>query len=42
MFAGGRDTVINSISCVIGHLAANPSHLDYLREDPKRIVNASG
>jgi cytochrome P450 len=41
MFAGGRDTVINSISGVIGHLAAKPSDLEYLREDPKRIVNAS-
>jgi hypothetical protein len=27
MFAGGRDTVINSISGVIGHLAANLSDL---------------
>lgn len=41
MFAGGRDTVINSISGVIGHLSAKPSDLEYLREDPKRIVNAS-
>ncbi|MFA7344968.1 MAG: cytochrome P450 [Terrimicrobiaceae bacterium] len=40
MFAGGRDTVINSISGVIGHLSANPADLEYLREDPKRIVNA--
>ncbi|MCE0499439.1 MAG: cytochrome P450 [Methylacidiphilales bacterium] len=41
MFAGGRDTVINSISGVIGHLAASPSDLEFLREDTKRIVNAS-
>jgi len=41
MFAGGRDTVINSISGVIGHLSANPADLEYLREDTKRIVNAS-
>jgi cytochrome P450 len=41
MFAGGRDTIINSISGVIGHLAAAPQDLEYLREDPKRIVNAS-
>jgi cytochrome P450 len=41
MFAGGRDTIINSISGVIGHLSANPADLEYLREDPKRIVNAS-
>jgi len=41
MFAGGRDTVINSISGIIGHLSANPADLEYLREDPRRIVNAS-
>lgn len=41
MFAGGRDTVINSITGIIGHLATHPSDLEYLREDPKRIVNAS-
>jgi len=40
MFAGGRDTVINSISGIIGHLSANPADLEYLREDQKRIVNA--
>jgi len=40
-FAGGRDTVINSISGVIGHLSENPADLEYLRSDPKRIVNAS-
>ncbi len=40
MFAGGRDTVINSISGVIGHLSRNPADLEYLRADPKRIVNA--
>jgi len=40
-FAGGRDTVINSISGVIGHLSKNPADLEYLRADPKRIVNAS-
>jgi cytochrome P450 len=41
VFAGGRDTVINSISGVIGHLAANPTDLEFLRGDPKRIVGAS-
>jgi cytochrome P450 len=41
MFAGGRDTVINTISGVIGHLSRNPADLEYLREDPKRIVNAA-
>lgn len=41
MFAGGRDTVINSITGVIGHLSASPADFEYLRQDPKRIVNAS-
>jgi len=41
MFAGGRDTVINSISGVIGYLAKNPAALETLREDPKRIISAS-
>ena len=41
MFLGGRDTLINSISGVIGYLASNPKALEYLREDPKRIVGAS-
>jgi cytochrome P450 len=41
MFLGGRDTLINSISGVIGYLAAHPPALAYLREDQKRIVNAT-
>lgn len=41
MFAGGRDTVINSITGVVGYLSANPDAFEYLRADPKRIVNAS-
>lgn len=40
MFAGGRDTVINSISAVIAHLSAKPEDLEFLREDPKRITGA--
>ncbi len=40
-FAGGRDTVIKTISGVIGYLAGNPEALDFLREDPKRIALAS-
>jgi len=40
-FAGGRDTVIHSISSVIGYLAKHPEALEWLREDPKRIVLAS-
>ncbi len=40
-FAGGRDTIIHSISSVIAYLGRNPAALEYLREDPKRIVLAS-
>lgn len=40
-FAGGRDTVIHTIACALGHLAANPEALEYLRADPRRIVHAS-
>ncbi len=40
-FAGGRDTVIHSISGVIAYLARNPEAIPYLREDPKHIVTAS-
>jgi len=40
-FAGGRDTVLNSISGIIGYLAGNAEALEYMRQDPKRIVAAS-
>ena len=40
-FAGGRDTIIHTISCVLGYLAEHPESLEYLREDPKRITLAS-
>lgn len=40
-FAGGRDTIIHSISCVLGYLAEHPDALEYLRADPKRITLAS-
>lgn len=41
VFAGGRDTIINSISGVIGHLAKTSSDFEFLRADPKRIIGAS-
>jgi cytochrome P450 len=41
MFAGGRDTVINSITGILGHLSRNQADFEYLRQDPKRIVNAT-
>jgi cytochrome P450 len=39
-FAGGRDTIIHSIATALGYLGAHPEALEYLREDPKRIVLA--
>lgn len=41
VFAGGRDTIINSISGIIGHLAAVPADLEFLQADPRRITGAS-
>ena len=40
-FAGGRDTIIHSVTSIIAWLGANPEGLEYLREDMKRIVLAS-
>jgi cytochrome P450 len=40
-FAGGRDTIIHTISGVIAHLAQHPEALEFLRQDPSRIVLAS-
>ncbi|HZR19162.1 MAG TPA: cytochrome P450 [Verrucomicrobiae bacterium] len=40
-FAGGRDTIIHSISSIIAYLGRNPDAFEYLRQDPKRVVLAS-
>jgi len=40
-FAGGRDTIIHSVTCIIAWLGENPDSLAFLREDPKRITLAS-
>jgi cytochrome P450 len=40
-FAGGRHTIIHSISSILAHFAESPDGLDFLREDPKRIVHAA-
>ena len=40
-FAGGRDTIIHSISSVLGYLGQHPEALECLRRDPSRIVLAS-
>ena len=39
-FAGGRDTIIHSITSIIAWLAAHPQGLEFLREDTKRITLA--
>ena len=41
MFAGGRDTVIHTVSSVLGYFAGRPEALEFLRADPERIVHAS-
>lgn len=40
-FAGGRDTVIHTVSSIVAHLGEHPQALDFLREDPQRIVTAT-
>lgn len=39
-FAGGRDTVIHTITTVLGYLAGHPEALAFLRQDPARVVHA--
>ena len=40
-FAGGRDTIIHSISSILAFFGRHPESLEYLRVDPSRIVLAS-
>ena len=40
-FAGGRDTIINTVSTIIGYLAEHPEALSALREDPKLLLTAT-
>jgi cytochrome P450 len=39
-FAGGRDTIIHTVASVIRYLGDHPEALEYLRQDPGRIVHA--
>ncbi|MEJ6579754.1 MAG: cytochrome P450 [Akkermansiaceae bacterium] len=39
-FAGGRDTIIHSISSIMAYFGEHPEALDKLRENPKGIVLA--
>lgn len=41
MFAGGRDTIIHSVSSAVAYLAKNPQAFDFLRQDPSRVTLAS-
>jgi cytochrome P450 len=40
-FAGGRDTIIHTITSVLAYLAQHPEALDHLRENPARIILAN-
>ena len=40
-FAGGRDTVIHTLSSVLTYLAGHPEALEFLRQDPSRVVHAT-
>jgi cytochrome P450 len=40
-FAGGRDTIIHTVSSILEHFASHPEALDFLRADPRRITLAS-
>ena len=40
-FAGGRDTIIHTVSSILDYLGRHPDALDFLRADPKRITLAS-
>lgn len=40
-FAGGRDTIIHTVSNIFGYLAEHPEALDFIREDPGRAILAS-
>ncbi|NDA93804.1 MAG: cytochrome P450 [Betaproteobacteria bacterium] len=39
-FAGGRDTIINTVSSIFAYLGDHPQALDFLREDESRIITA--
>ncbi len=41
MFAGGRDTIIHTVSSIIGYFAGRPQSLNFLRADAARIILAS-
>ncbi|MGL5019139.1 MAG: cytochrome P450 [Luteolibacter sp.] len=40
-FAGGRDTIIHTVSSILAHFGNHPEALEFLRADPRRITLAS-
>ncbi|MDB4398939.1 cytochrome P450, partial [Akkermansiaceae bacterium] len=40
-FAGGRDTIIHTVTRIISHFAQSPLDLDWILENPKRTNHAS-
>ncbi|MEM7013424.1 MAG: cytochrome P450 [Verrucomicrobiota bacterium] len=40
-FAGGRDTIIHTTSCIIGWFAEHSGSLQWLRENPEEVENAA-
>jgi cytochrome P450 len=40
-FAGGRDTVINTVAAIIAFFAEAPEQLDWLRQQPESILSAT-
>lgn len=41
VFAGGRDTIIHTVTRIISYFAENPGALDWIRENPDRITLAA-
>lgn len=39
-FAGGRDTIIHTVSSVCAYFGRHPEALEHLRKDPSRVVHA--
>jgi cytochrome P450 len=39
-FAGGRDTIIHTLSAVLGYFGEHPEGLEFLRENRARIIHA--
>lgn len=40
-FAGGRDTIIHTVSRILNHFSAHPEDLVQIREDPKLVPTAA-